>query len=59
MWSANKVAKIVKMDFDASKLLEQPSLAAKYQLPDDGTGDVKVREQHCGTNVEIKHLFLC
>jgi len=42
MWSANKVAKIVKMDFDASKLLEQPSLAAKYQLPDDGTGDVKI-----------------
>ena len=42
MWSINKVAKVAKVDFDASTLHDQPDVAAKYQLPDDGSGDVKV-----------------
>lgn len=41
-WSINKTAKIAKVDFDASQLLQKPDLAAKYQLPDDGSGSVKV-----------------
>ena len=42
VWSINKVAKVAKVDFDASTLHNQPDQAAKYQLPDDGSGDVKV-----------------
>lgn len=44
-FSVNKVAKVAKVDFDAKTLLEKPDLAARYQLPDDGSGDVKVITQ--------------
>ena len=43
VWSVNKVAKVAKVDFDASTLHDKPDLAAQYQLPDDGSGEVKVR----------------
>ena len=42
VWSINKIAKVERIDFDVSTLSERPDLAAKYQLPDDGSGDVKV-----------------
>ncbi|CAK8696042.1 unnamed protein product [Clavelina lepadiformis] len=42
VWSISKIAKVAKVDFDASTLHEKPDLAAKYQLPDDGSGDVQI-----------------
>jgi len=41
IWSINKVAKVEMVDFDVSTLSSRPDMAAKFQLPDDGSGDVK------------------
>uniref|UniRef100_H2ZH88 Gelsolin-like domain-containing protein n=1 Tax=Ciona savignyi TaxID=51511 RepID=H2ZH88_CIOSA len=42
VWSINKIAKVAKVDFDASTLHTRPDLAAKHQLPDNGSGTVKI-----------------
>nr|XP_009857886.1 gelsolin isoform X1 [Ciona intestinalis] len=42
IWSMNKIAKVAKVDFDASTLHIRPDLAAKHQLPDNGSGEVKI-----------------
>lgn len=54
VWSINKIAKIERIDFDVSTLAERPDLAAKYQLPDDGTGEVKVYRVEDAGKVEAE-----
>lgn len=54
VWSINKIAKVERIDFDVSTLSERPDLAAKYQLPDDGSGDVKVYRIEGSEKVEVE-----
>ena len=66
-WSTNKIAKVAKTEFDVNKLRDKPDLAAKYQLPNDGSGEIKVHFKNCinyyffstfNSNKELKKNFI-
>jgi len=53
-WSINKIAKVAKVEFDVNKLRDKPDLAAKYQLPNDGSGEIKVFRIENGETNEVE-----
>lgn len=49
-YTLGKIANVEQIPFDASKLHEDPSMAAQHSMVDDGSGEVQVLSPICGAH---------